>query len=76
MGRHVLQFLDIASAQNDIIGFEGCDQAVHHMLHIASPLFFPVSFQSMLPHVILIRCFSVREMAQFHRLHNTVHNEG
>jgi hypothetical protein len=76
MGGHILQFLGIASAQNDIVGFEGCDQAVHHILHIAPPLFFPVLFQSIPPHVALIGPLLVREMTQFHWLHNAIHNEG
>ena len=74
--RDLFQLLNIASAQNHVIRFESGDHASHYVLDIASPLFLAVFFQSLESHVALIRSLLVREMTQFHWLHDAVHDKG
>src|SRR5580698_2124950 len=73
--RHFFQFLDVASSKNDVVGFEGGNQARHDSRHIPTPLLLPVLFERQEAHVALIRSLLVREMAQFHGLHYAIHNQ-
>jgi hypothetical protein len=40
----LFQFLDVASPQNYVVGFEGGDQAGHHVRYMAPPFLFPMLF--------------------------------
>ena len=75
-GRELFQFLHVASAQNDVVGFEGGDQAAHHVRDIAPPFLLALLLQSPNAHVILVGALLVRQMAQFHRLDDAIHNHG
>ena len=74
--RQPFQFFDIASSQNYIIGFKGCDQARHYIRHITPPLFLASFFKCLTSHVVLIRALLVGKMSQFHWLQNAIHNQG
>jgi len=73
--RQPFQFFNIASSQNYIIGFKSGDQARHYIRHIAPPLFLASFFECLTTHVILVRALLVRKMAEFHRLHDAIHNQ-
>src|SRR5215510_217308 len=72
----LLQFFYIASAENDIVGFEGGDPALNHACDMAPPFLFSPFFQAALADVILIGSFLVWKMGQFHRLDDTIADHG
>ena len=76
MRRNFFQLPDIASAQYHVVGFKSGDHASHDIFHVASPLLLAVFFQSSESDVALVRSLLVRQMTEFHRLHDTIHDKG
>ncbi len=75
MWRQLFQFLNIASAQDDVVGLKRRDQARNHIRYIATPLLLASFFESLAAHVVLVRAFFVREMAKFHGFHDAIHHQ-
>ena len=75
-GRQLFQFLDVSSPQDDVVGFEGGDQAGDDVRDIAPPFLLADPLQSADAHVVLVGAFPVRKMAQLHRLDDTLDNHG
>lgn len=73
--RNFLQLLNIAPAQNNVVGFKRCDHAGYHVLDMSPPFFLAVLFQSRESHITLVRSFFVRQMSEFHRLDDAVYNK-
>src|SRR6516165_5619984 len=73
-GRHFFQFLDIAAAQNHVVGFEGSDKALHHIGYVAPPFLSAILLETANPDIIFEDSVLVRKMAQFHGLDNAVYN--
>src|SRR5262249_3187041 len=59
----LLQFFYIASAENDIVGFEGGDQPLHHVRFMTPPFLFSSLLQAALADVILISSVLVRKVS-------------
>jgi len=76
MRRNFFQLPDIASAQYHVVGFKSGDHASHDIFHVAPPLLLPVFLQSSESDVALVRSLLVRQMTEFHRLHDTIHDKG
>ncbi len=74
--RNLFQLLDIASAQNHVVRFESGDHASYYVSDVASPLFLAVLFQSIESYIGLVRSLFVREMSEFHRLHDAIDDKG
>src|SRR5215510_1492535 len=73
--RQFFEFLDIASSKNDIVRFEGGDQAGHSLNNFAAPFLGAVLFQCAHSDIILKGFLSVGKMAHFQRFHNSVENQ-
>lgn len=54
-GGNFFNFLNVATSNHHIIGFDGSDEVRDHIPHIAPPLFLPVLLQASQPDIILRR---------------------
>ena len=72
---HLFQFLDVASPQYHVIGFESGNQAGYHVRDISPPFLFAQPIQSADADVVFEGALLVRKMAQLHRLDDAFHNE-
>src|SRR4030095_3041107 len=71
-----LQLVDVAAPEDDLLGLERGDQPRYDVLDVTSPLREAVRLQAAQSHVVLERSISVRQMAQLHRLHDALDDEG
>ena len=72
----MFQFVHVASSENYIVRFKSGDHAGHNICDIAPPFLLASVFECFAAHIVLVRELLVREVAQFHWLHNAVHNQG
>src|SRR6266567_5496554 len=70
----LFQVVDVATAEHDILGLEGCDQARDHVRDILAPFLLAVPVQSATADIVLVGCFPVGKVAQLHGLDNAAHN--
>src|SRR5512146_409340 len=75
-GWELFQLLDVAPAQDHIVGFKSRDQAFHHIRNVRSPLLLTPSLQSSKPYVVFVGCLHIRKVAQFHGFDDAVHYHG
>ncbi len=68
--------MDVAAAENDVVGFKGGNQPFHDIRDELLPFLLAILFQTANPDIILECRFLVRQMAQFHRFEDAVHNHG
>ena len=68
--------MDVAAAENYVVGFKGGNQSFHHIRDVLPPFLLAKLLQTANPDIILERRFFVRQMAQFHRFEDAVHNHG
>src|SRR5215467_1286796 len=71
----LFQFLNVATSEHDFIGFQSGDEASHHVSDMAAPLLLPFLEQRLVTEIALVRTFFVREVTQFHRLHDSIHDQ-
>src|ERR1700693_413255 len=69
-----LELFYVTAAQNRVFRLKSGDQMGYDVGGMALPFVFPESLQPPLPHVVFIGVPLVRQMAEFHRLDDTVHN--
>src|SRR5208282_2739066 len=74
--RELFQFLNVASAQHHFARFDGCNQTFHDIGHMMPPFFLAIFLQSPNPDVVFKGGLLVRQVPQFHRLDDTVHDKG
>ena len=70
--RQFLELFHVASAQNHVFGFERGRQIGDNLRDIALPLSLSGALQASLSDVFFIGVPFVRQVAEFHRLHNAV----
>jgi len=73
-GRELFQFPDVASSENDVVGFEGGDEAGHHVSDALAPFLLAQPLQSLDPDMILVGGPLVRKVAELHGLDDAIHN--
>ena len=61
--RQVIQLVDVAAAEHDVVGFEGGHQAYDHVPYIFPPFLPAVAFQPATADIVLVGCLPVRKMA-------------
>src|SRR5580704_7041582 len=72
--RQSLELFYVTAAQNHVFRLKSGDQMGYDVGRIALPFVFSKSLQPSLANVILIGVPLVRQMAEFHRLDDAVHN--
>ena len=76
-GRHLFQFLDVASPKDHVVRMESIDKSGHAVRHMASPFPLPESLQSPQPNVIFVGPILVREVPEPHGHQNApLNNKG
>jgi hypothetical protein len=73
-GRELFQFPHVASSENDVVGFEGGDEAGHHVSDALAPFLLAQPLQSLDPDMILVGGPLVRKVAELHGLDDAIHN--
>src|SRR5215471_18141461 len=73
---HFLEFLDIATAENDVLGLEGCAQPLNNVDDVFPPFVLAVLLQTAKADVVLVRSLAIRKMAKLHRLQESVDDHG
>ena len=74
--RQRVQLVNIAAPENDVLGLERRHQTTDHVLDIALPSSEPVLLQCVQPDVLLEGSRPVGQVAQLHRLHDAVDDQG
>src|SRR5260370_33117605 len=54
-GRQLLQFLAVAPAQDDVIGFQSSPQILRNFRYLQTPFFLPQSFESAQAEILFVR---------------------
>src|SRR5881296_3488256 len=68
--------VDVASTENDVLRLERGDQTADDVLDVAPPLREPVRLQPVQSDVPLESSIPIRQVAQLHRLHDALDDEG
>jgi hypothetical protein len=68
--------VDVAAPQDDVLGLERGDQTTDDVLDVAPPLREPVRLQPAHADGVLEGSLPVRQVAQLHRLHDALDDEG
>src|ERR1019366_7025815 len=75
--RQCLDFLYISASQHDVVGVQCGFEFLHDSSNVPAPFLFSHALKTSQSQVIFV-CFSllVREMCQFHRFDDAIHNHG
>src|SRR5437867_911259 len=65
--RQLFEFLDIASAQDHVVGVEDRDQLRDHETDMSPPFLLAQALQSTDAQIIFVSCFPVSHVGQLHR---------
>src|SRR5260370_40362040 len=68
--------MNVAAPENDVLGLECSDQATDNVIDIAPPPREPVLLQPVPPDVFFEGSIPVRQVAQLHRRHDAVDDQG
>src|SRR5260370_34103806 len=72
--RQLLQLLYVAPAKDHVLGFKRGDEIGYNVRDMASPTAYAHAVQPSLPDVVFIGVIFVRQMAEFHRLDDAIHD--
>src|SRR5260370_19863723 len=72
--RQLLQLLYVAPAKDHFLGFKCGDEIGYNVRDMASPAAYAHAVQPSLPDVVFIGVIFVRQMAEFHRLDDAIHD--
>src|SRR5262249_50904233 len=75
-GRQLFEILDIAAAEDDVIGLQGSDQLCNHLGDVLPPFLLTSLIQTTLADVVLKGALFVGKMRQLHRFDDAVDNHG
>src|SRR6516225_9938607 len=76
MRRQRVEFPDVTAPNHRVVGLERGDEAGHDVGNVTAPFLLAVALQSGTAHIVLIGPLLVRQVTEFHGLHNPVHNQG
>src|SRR4051794_39349026 len=75
-GGQFFQSLDVPAPENHVVWLKSCDESLNHVPDVFSPFASSILLQTAKSHVILVRGFSIWEMAELHRRDRSIGNEG
>lgn len=74
-GGQLFELLYVAASEHDFVGCQSGDQASDDVCDMAAPLLLPFLKQRLVTDIALVRAFLVREVTQFHGLHDAIHDQ-